>query len=139
LPLPSRAKIFTNYLCGLRHDAGVVYALWSLPWSPPHPSKDALTFARFPSNKPFPTEGEIAADALLSDLDQNSVEALTNIDLEHLANYDQPLGDYCRNVLGLDGRNKELLEAFGYSDPDDAVGAVIRLAWIKACERRNLK
>lgn len=116
-----------------------MYALWSLPWSHSSPSKEALTFAHFPSNKAFPTAGEIAADALLSDLDPNSIEALTRIDLEHLADYDQPLGDYCRNVLGLDGRNEELLRAFGYSDPNDAVGAVIRLAWIKACERRNLK
>ena len=117
----------------------MVYALWSLPWPPPHPSRDALKFAHFPSNKPFPTAGEIAADALLSDLDPNSVETLTRIDLDHLEYYDQPLGDYCRTVLGLDGRNEELLKAFGYSDPNDAVGAVIRLAWIKACERRNLK
>lgn len=117
----------------------MVYALWSLPWSPSYPSKEALTFAHFPPNKPFPRAGEIAADALLSDLDPNSIEALTRIDPEHLADYDQPLGDYCRNVLGLDGRNEELLKAFGYSDPNDAVGAVIRLAWIKACERRNMK
>jgi hypothetical protein len=139
LPSPSRAKIFTHYLYDLWQDAGVAYALWSLPWSPSPPAKDALTFAHFPSNKPFPTAGEIAADSLLSDLDPNSIEALTRIDLEHLAKYDQPLADYCRNVLGLDGRNEELLRAFGYSDPNDAVGAVIRLAWIKACERRNLK
>jgi len=117
----------------------VVYALWSLPWSRTSPSKEALTFAHFPSNNAFPTAGDIAADALLSDLDPNSIEALTRIDLEHLADYDQPLGDYCRSVLGLDGRNEALLKAFGYSDPSDAVGAVIRLAWIKACERRNLK
>jgi hypothetical protein len=117
----------------------MVYALWSLPWSPSHPSEDALKFAHFSSDRPFPTAGEIAADALLSDLDPDSIETLTRIDLEHLAHYDQPLGDYCRNVLGLDGRNEELLRAFGYSDPNDAVGAVIRLAWIKACERRNSK
>jgi hypothetical protein len=116
-----------------------MYALWSLPWSPPHPSRDALTFAQLPSDKAFPTAGEIAADALLSDLDPDSIEALTRIDLEQLAHYDQPLVDYCRNVLGLDGRNAELPKAFGYSDPDDAVGAVIRLAWIKARERRNSK
>jgi hypothetical protein len=137
--LLSRTGIFTNSLYDLRHDTGMVYALWSLPWPPSHRSGNALKFAHFPSDKPFPTAGEIAADALLSDLDPDSVEALTSIDLEQLANYDQPLGDYCRNVLGLDGRNGELLRAFGYSDPDDAVGAVIRLAWIKARERKNLR
>jgi hypothetical protein len=139
LTLLSRAKIFTNYLYGLRHDAGVMYALWSLPWSSSCPSKEALTFTQFPPSKPFPRAGEIAANALLSDLDPDSIEALTRIDPEHLADYDQPLGDYCRNVLGLDGRNEELLRSFGYSDPNDAVGAVIRLAWIKAYERKNLK
>lgn len=117
----------------------MIYPLWSLPSSPSDQSREALAFVPFHTRMPFPTVPEIAADALLSDLEPNSIEALTRIDLEHLPDYDRPLGDYCRNVLGLDGRNKELIEASGHSDPNDVVGVVIRLAWIKACERRNSK
>ena len=116
-----------------------MYALWTLPWFRSDRPREELMFARLRTITPFPTAPEIAADTLLADLDGRSTEALARIDLEHLPDYDQPLGDYCRDVLGLDGRNKELIKACGYSDPNEVIGVVVRLAWIKACEGRNLK
>ena len=116
-----------------------MYALWTLPWLRSDQPREKLTFARFRRIRPFPAAPEDAADTLLSDLDEQSTEALTRIELEHLPDYDQPLGDYCRDVLGLDGRNKELIKACGYSDANEVIGMVVRLAWIKACEGRNSK
>ena len=115
----------------------MMYALWTLPWLSSGQSRETLTFASFGPGKIFPKAPGQAADTLLSDLDPKSIEALIRINLEDLADYDQPLGEYCRNALGLDGRNKELIEACGSSDANDAIGVVIRLAWIKACETRN--
>jgi len=116
-----------------------MYALWSLRLSRCNRSKETLTFLHRHSKRSLPTAPEIAADALLSDLDPKSIQALTRIMLEHLPDYDQPLGEYCRSVLGLDGRNEVLIKACGYADPNEAVGVVIRLAWVKACERRNFR
>ena len=115
----------------------MMYALWTLPWSRSDQPRAELKFARLRKMMPFPTAPEIAADALLSDLDARSTQALTQIELEHLPHYDRPLGDYCRDVLGLDGRNEELIKACGHSDPNEAIAVVVRLAWIRACEKRN--
>ena len=114
-----------------------MYALWSLRLSRTDQSKETLTFSHPESKRPFPTAPETAADALLSDLDSKSIQALLRITLENLPDYDQPLGEYCRDVLGLDGRNKALIKACRYADPNEAVALVIRLAWVKACERRK--
>ncbi len=114
-----------------------MYAVWSLPWFYTHQPKEKLEFARLQVRNPFPGDPETAADVLLADLEAQSAERLTRIELEDLPAYDRPLGDYCREVLGLDGRNAQLIDACGYSDPGEAIAIVIRLAWIKAREKQN--
>ncbi len=114
-----------------------MYAIWSLSWSRSLRPKETLKFERFQTRMPFPALPEVAADALLGDLTPKSAEILARIELERLADHDQPLGDYCRQVLGLDGRNGELVSACGHSDANEAIGVIVRLAWLKALESRN--
>ncbi len=58
-----------------------------------------LAFSRRIS-RTFPETPEEAAQALFDALTPDSREALARVKYEDLPNYDQPLGDYCRNSFG---------------------------------------
>lgn len=103
-----------------------MYELWAL-------------FSWFSTNVSFPKTPEEAADALFDALDPAAVSALARVRFEDLADHYQALGDYCRNVLGLDGRNVALVKACGFSCPDDAVHLIIRMVWAKARMAQRLK
>ncbi len=114
-----------------------MYTLWSLLVARESPPGKELYFNHSEPKTTLPATPDAAAEALLSDLEPTSVDALLRIDVTELEKYDRPLGDYCRDVLGLDGRNEALVKACGYADANEAVALVVRLAWLKAIEQRN--
>ncbi len=79
-----------------------------------------------------PKTPEEAAEALVAALSPVSRQTLAHAQPEDLRNYDQPLGNYCRDVLGLDGRNEDLIKACRSSDADGAVRLIVRMAWARA-------
>ncbi len=85
-----------------------------------------------PRSRDFPGTPEEAAEALLAALGPMTRLSLARIRPEDLRSCSRPLGNYCRDVLGLDGRNQELIKACRFSDPDEAVQLVVRIAWTKA-------
>ncbi len=89
-------------------------------------------------SKEFPRTPEEAADALFEALLPETREALAATRLEDLPAYDQLLDGFSKAILGLDGRNKELLNACGVSQPDEALSLIVRMVWLKIRNRNDL-
>ncbi len=89
----------------------------------------SLALHAFTKAPAFPKTPKNAVAALLSDLDAESLGALSRIQMEELPRYDQPLRWYCKTMLGLDGRNKDLTKACCVTHPDHAIELIIQMAW----------